>query len=233
MARSSAERSASGRGPKEEPLGRTAYRILRERILERVLQPGEALVEAKLAENLGMSRTPIREALSQLEQEGLVISVANKGTFVESLRPVDVAEIYDIREVIEGLAARLLARRVTKSQGEILDDLARRADDPSASVSDDVEFHSAIIRMCGSERIVDVARQFLLQALTYDEHTRRLASSGNVPVVREGRVEGAHQAIARAIAAGDGAAAEETVRAHVRHGKETLARFLFGLDEHT
>jgi DNA-binding GntR family transcriptional regulator len=231
MGRSGAERNTSGRGPKEEPLGRTAYKILRERILERVFQPGEALVEAKLAEDLGMSRTPIREALSQLELEGLVTSVANKGTFVESLKPVDVAEIYDIREVIEGLAARLLSRRVTRSQGEMLDDLAAKADAPSAAVSDDVEFHSAMIRMCGSPRIVDVARQFLLQALTYDEHTRRLASSGNVPVVREGRVEGAHQAIVRAIMAGDGAAAEETVRAHVRHGKNTVARLLFGLDD--
>jgi len=232
MGRSTAERSISGRGSKEEPLGRTAYRILRERILERVLQPGEALVEAKLAEDLGMSRTPIRDALNRLEQEGLVTSIANKGTFVESLRPVDVVEIYDIREVIEGLAARLLSRRVTKGQAEMLDELARKADDPSAAVSDDVEFHSAITRMCGSQRVVEVARQFLLQALTYDEHTRRLASSGNVPVVHEGRVEGAHQAIARAIAAGNAAAAEETVRAHVRHGKETVARFVLGLDEH-
>ncbi|MBN1918269.1 MAG: GntR family transcriptional regulator [Verrucomicrobia bacterium] len=232
MARSAPGRNVSSRGSREEPLGRTAYKILRERILERVLQPGEALVEAKLAEDLGMSRTPIREALSQLEQEGLVTSVANKGTFVESLRPVDIAEIYDIREVIEGLAARLLSRRVTRSQGEVLDDLARRADDPMAAVSDEVEFHSAIVRMCGSQRVVDVARQFFLQALTYDERTRRLASAGSVPVVHEGRVEGAHQAIARTIAAGDGPAAEDMVRAHVRHGKNTVARFLLGLDEY-
>ena len=126
----------------------------------------------------------------------------------------------------------MLSRRVTKGQAEMLDELARKADDPSAAVSDDVEFHSAITRMCGSQRVVDAARQLLLQALTYDEHTRRLASSGNVPVVHEGRVEGAHQAIARAIAAGNAAAAEETVRAHVRHGKETVARFVLGLDEH-
>jgi DNA-binding GntR family transcriptional regulator len=86
--------------------------------------------------------------------------------------------------------------------------------------------------MCGSQRVAEVARRFFLQALTYDEHTRRLASSGSVPVVHEGRVEGAHQAIARDIAAGNGAAVEETMRAHVRHGKNTVARFLLGLDEH-
>jgi len=231
MSRTGLQQRPRGKGSRGEPLSRAAYKILRERILERVLQPGEALVEAKLAEDLGMSRTPIRDALNRLEQEGLISSIPNKGTFVESLRPMDVAEIYDIREVIEGLAARLLARRVTRSQAEILEELAANADDASATVSDDVEFHSAIVRMCGSQRAVEVARSFFLQALTYDEHTRRLASGGDVPVIKGEGVDDAHRAIARSIVEGKSTAAEEAMRAHVRHGKNVVARFLLGLDE--
>jgi DNA-binding GntR family transcriptional regulator len=213
----------------KESLGESAYKTLKSRILERVLQPGEPLVEARLAEELGMSRTPVRDALFKLEQDGLVVSIPNKGTFVESLSTGDVAEIYDIREVIEGLAARLLSRRITKGQAEILEDLARSADAAKATVSDDVAFHQAIVRLCGSPRLVDIARTHCLQALTYDEHSCRLATDNGTPVIKEGRGLCAHGEIASIIVSGDQKTAEEVVRQHVRNGRSLVARYLLGI----
>lgn len=214
---------------RREPLGQAAYNEIKGRILERVLQPGEALIEGRLAEELGMSRTPIRDALARLEQEGLVISVPNKGTFVESLRPVDVAEIYDIREFIEGLAGRLLARRITQGQAVILKELAERADDPTATVEEDSAFHSAIVRLSGSPKVLEISRTHCLQALTYDEHRHKLAAHNRTPVIQEGRVPDAHQQIARAIISGDEDEAERFVRNHVRMGKSVVAKYLLGL----
>lgn len=214
-----------------EPLSQSAYKTIKGRILERVLQPGEALVEAKLADELGMSRTPVRDALNKLEQEGLLVSVPNKGTFVESLSPVDVAEIYDIREVNEGLATRLLARRVTRGQAEILEELALKADDPDATVNDDVAFHSAIIRLSGSPKLGEIMRSHCLQALTYDEHDRRLASNNGTPVIKEGRESDAHWRIAKKIICGNQAEAEEAVRQHVRMGKASVTKYLLGIED--
>lgn len=227
--------SGNGRGRKRtrkgESSGRIAYTVLRDRILERVFLPGDPLVEARLATELGMSRTPVRDALRMLEQDGLVVSIPNKGTFVDSLSPVEVAEIFDLREVVEGLAARLLCRRITRSQAETLEELAARADDPSATVTDDVEFHSAILRMCGSPRLNEVAGSFRLQALTYDERTQRVASNNGVPVIGNGRVADAHRSIALLIASGKQAEAEDAVRRHVRFGKNVVAKYLLGIEE--
>lgn len=231
MARTINARSNPRLRGKSLPLGQTAYKIIRERILEQVFQPGEALVEARLAEDLGMSRTPIRDALSRLEQEGLVVAIPNKGTFVESLRPFDVAEIFDIREVIEGLAARLLTRRITRSQTEIIQELARKADGPDATVSDDAEFHFAIVRMSGSPRLMEMVKLFCLQAMTYDDRTNELASEGNVPVIKDGRTPHNHTSLLEKILSGDAAATENAVREHIRFGKNVVARHLLGLDD--
>ena len=229
MNQTESARRRPGRRSGKEPLGQSAYKVIKGRILERVLQPGEALVEAKLAEELGMSRTPIRDALIKLEQEGLVVSVPNKGTFVESLSPVDVAEIYDIREVIEGLAARLLARRITRGQAEILEDLAEKADDPSATVNDDAAFHSAIVRLSGSQKVAEIVRTHCLQALTYDEHTHRLATDNRTPVIQNSRIPDEHKNIAKTIISGNEEAAEDAIRQHIRYGKSVVARYLLGI----
>lgn len=96
---------------------------LREALLNEVFRPGEKLVERKLAEQTGVSRTSIREALSQLESEGLVTRVAGKGMFVTRLSEQEIRQIYEARAILESAMARLFVERASQEQ---LDELAQR-----------------------------------------------------------------------------------------------------------
>lgn len=93
-----------------------AYEIIKGWIVNQDLGPGMKLQEDALAERLGVSRTPIREALSRLAHEGLVTMVPRRGTFVVDLTQEDIVDLYEVREAIEGMAARLAARRRTAEQ---------------------------------------------------------------------------------------------------------------------
>lgn len=99
------------------------YHRLKNAILDGVYKPGESLIEMKLAKELGVSRTPVREAIRQLELEGLVSSIPNKGVIVEGVTPQDVEDIYTIRKMIEGLAARWAAEKISDTQLTDLKDI--------------------------------------------------------------------------------------------------------------
>src|SRR5690554_2376002 len=88
------------------------FQKLRQDILDGKYKAGDSLVEMKLAEEMGVSRTPVREAIRQLELEGLVYSIPNKGVFVEGITRQDIEDIYAIRECMEGLAARWAIERM-------------------------------------------------------------------------------------------------------------------------
>lgn len=206
-----------------------AYNEIRKLILNGVLPPGEQLIETKLADQLGMSRTPVRNALIRLKREKLVESTPGGGTVVVSLSPVDVAETYDIREVIEGLAVRLLARRITSTEAGIIRKLAARADMPSATLSDDLEFHSAIVRMCGNARLNELVDAFCLHSMTFDERSRQMVAGGDVGILQMDREADAHCMVAEKIINGDANGAEEAIRHYIRHGKNTLIKAMMGL----
>ncbi|MBI2843150.1 MAG: GntR family transcriptional regulator [Armatimonadetes bacterium] len=212
-------------------LGDSAYRTIREWILERLIKPGDALVEGNLASQLGMSRTPVREALRRLEQEGLLNAIPGKGFFVDSLSPADLAEIYDLREVVEGLAARLLARRIMPEQAEKLKELAAKADDESATINDEIAFHSAVVEMCGNHRVAEAVRLFCLHVFTYDERLHRLTSDGRIVIPGEGRIANAHSELAEKIISRNAAEAEDEARRHVRTGRKTAAKLLLGIHD--
>jgi len=92
------------------PQGQDAYRRLVLEIRAGALKPGDRLLEVELAGRLGISRTPVREAIRQLEADGLVVHVPRVGAAVRSLDPGEVTELYEMRGVLEGTAARLAAR---------------------------------------------------------------------------------------------------------------------------
>jgi len=96
---------------------------LREALLNEVFRPGDKLVERKLAEQTGVSRTSIREALSQLESEGLVTRIPGKGMFVTHLSEQEIRQIYEARAILESAMARLFVERASQEQ---MDELARR-----------------------------------------------------------------------------------------------------------
>ena len=96
------------------------YEEVRQAIIELRLKPGEALREAAIAEQLGVSKTPVREALARLEQEGLVETTSFKGAVVSGYSPEDLQEVYELRELLEGAAARAAA---TSASDEALERL--------------------------------------------------------------------------------------------------------------
>ncbi len=152
--------------PAEEParnLGRIQRRSLSEEVLlaiERgilsgLLKPGDRLVEADLAEELGVSRAPVREALIQLQQQGLLVSRPGRGTVIARWSARDVEELYDLRSLLESHAACLGAPRITQEEVDALERAvagirrAAESGDTQGMTDLDMEFHT---RLCASSR---------------------------------------------------------------------------------
>jgi len=113
----------SGVGQGGYSLREKIFLKLRQDILDGRYKAGDSLVELKLAEEMGVSRTPVREAIRQLELEGLVYSIPNKGVFVEGITSQDIEDIYAIRECMEGLAARWAIERMDEQSLKELENL--------------------------------------------------------------------------------------------------------------
>lgn len=133
------------------------FKYIKSQIINGRYRPGESLVESKLAEELGVSRTPIREAIRLLELEGLVETIPNKGAIVVGISPKDVEDIYAIRMLVEGLAARWATERMTpldKKELQKINDLmefySQKGDIDEVSELDN-KFHQIIFEASGSK----------------------------------------------------------------------------------
>jgi DNA-binding GntR family transcriptional regulator len=206
-------------------LSQEAYRALRSAILDRRFPPGSKLVVRVLAEDLGLSPTPIKEALAALEREGLVVAVPHRGYRVPRITLQDAEELYALREVVEGLAAGLAAQRAADRLGAQLNGLLsrQRACARTGNVERygdlDLAFHRCLREAAGSGRLARVAESF-------DGQIRMLIStSAKLP----GRLTASlkeHVAIARAVKARNPAAAEAAMRHHVRQAGVALRAHL-------
>ncbi|EHN10511.1 putative regulator PutR for proline utilization GntR family [Patulibacter medicamentivorans] len=196
--------------------------VLRERIYAGVYAPGAALRQEQLAADLDISRTPLREALRVLESEGLVRSEPGRGVRVVSVDARTLLAGYEVREVLDGLAARLAARRAEARDLAVLE---AHLDDQRAALQEpdigtytraNVAFHTAIVDIAGNDFVV---AQLSLIPLTAQVFTpaRRIAFDRVRTSVAE------HEAIVAAIAAGDEDAAESAARAHIRVTIDQLA----------
>jgi DNA-binding GntR family transcriptional regulator len=153
-----------------EPTG-SPYEVLRQRILEGRHAPGARLVEQRLAEELGVSRTPVREALARLQSEGLVEIYPNRGAVVRTFTPQHLVDAYGLRAVLEGHAAHQAARRIGGSGLEALEReceaLEAALETSFSSRRDEVEFlvhhnglyHQTIIAASGNQRLMDLVQQ--------------------------------------------------------------------------
>jgi DNA-binding GntR family transcriptional regulator len=186
-----------------------AYRMLKNRIVTIEMRPGAAIREADLMADLKLGRTPIREALKRLEAEDLVISMPHRGTQVADISLTDLTQIFEVRTEMEGLSARLAARRIQPDELERLVDLAdqyqnRDGDDLSQLFALDREFHMALARASRNrflireiERYYDLSLRIWHLAMDYVQ-----ASDVNVEAhietlacIRAGDIEGAEQAM--------------------------------------
>jgi GntR family transcriptional regulator, vanillate catabolism transcriptional regulator len=190
---------------------------LREGILGGELPSGTPLIQEELAEKLGVSRTPLREAFRILERDGLVRSSPRSNTvLVAEFTDEDVTELYQIREVLDGLAARLAATRHPANSDLV--QLARYVTQMSNSIRPfntprylqaHVAFHLGIVELSGNKRLRQQEPVFRISA-------QMLYGRLSTNVERLERSNEEHQQILDAIAAGDGARAEKVARQHIK-----------------
>lgn len=203
------------------PLYEKIFEVIKERILMGVVKPGDPLIEVKLAEELGVSRTPIREALRQLELEGLVYSIPHKGAFVAGVSTQDIEDIYTIRMLLDGLAARWAAQKITKEEEDELTEIitlmelyTKKRDIPKVMKTDS-NFHQLIYKASKSkplEHVLSTFHSYVLRARTTSFET-------------PGRLDEAlkeHKLIYEAIMQKDADKAEEYTRLHVMNAAKNL-----------
>jgi phosphonate utilization transcriptional regulator len=185
------------------------------------LKSGDRLNEIALANRLGVSRGPIREAFRGLEQSGLVEVVVNRGVFVRQVDLSEVVEIYEVRSALFGRAGRLLAPKITPEQIAVLSDLLERmeeavqADDLNTYYPINLEFHRRLLDFAGNRRI-----QLLYRSLIRELHLFRrkaLVAPGSLTASNA-----EHRAIVKALAARDAGKAEELMSRHVMGSRYRL-----------
>ena len=148
------------------PLRDVVFNTLRKAILKGELKPGERLMEIALAERLGVSRTPVREAMRKLELEGLVSIIPNKGAYVTGITRKDVEDIYAIRSLLEGLCARWATAYITEKQLDALEENiylsefhASKGHAQKLTELDD-QFHDILYEACSSKMLEHQLRDF-------------------------------------------------------------------------
>ena len=194
-----------------------AYTLILEAIDQGIYRPGDRLVEAELAERFGVSRTPVREALQRLETQSM-LTRDGRSMIVASLDHNQLAELYVVRAELEGLAARLAAKHATPEEIRVLSEMVEAdrtiVDDPAELSRANRRFHKQI-HLASHNR-------YLVQQL--DLVHRSMALLASTSLAAEGRGEAAlaeHAELVRAIAAGDGEAAQAALRAHISKAFET------------
>ena len=189
-------------------------------ILSGVYERGNILTEIKLSERLGVSRTPIREALRRLEQEHIIESTS-KGARVIGIQKADIADICEIRLRLEGLAARWAAERAdgdgVRALKEAVDlqEFYTQKEDADSIKNADSRFHQTIYFLCGSNSMRD----------TLEPLHRKLLKYRRVSVSSHSRAEASlaeHRAIFEAIAAHDGEQAEKLTIQHVKNARDSI-----------
>jgi DNA-binding GntR family transcriptional regulator len=214
--------------PRVAPLRRRrlvddATQTLRDAILDGRFTAGARLRQTDLADQLAISRTPVREALGRLQHEGLVELLPGGGVRVAVLALEEAAELYDLREVLDGLAARLAAQRAAPASFERLEkSLDRMAqclarNDANQWFGGHVAFHEEIFRATGNARLIALSTMVRLSIQRFHPVLLRTPH-------RLADADREHRDIHAAIVAGDGERAEQLARAHIAGAKEIVVK---------
>lgn len=219
---------AESREYPDEARADAAYRFLRKAILTNEIPVGFQATEVEIAARLGMSRTPVHEAMARLQEEGFVQILPRRGILVKGLSPADLLEIYDILIGLEGAAAERLALEGGSAISDIvhvLEDFTSRmeraleAGDLAAWADADEAFHDTLVARCGNGRI-----RRLAATVSGQSHRARRLTLHMRPIPSQSAIE--HRQIIAAIAATDAAAAGAAARAHRRRARDQLVPIL-------
>lgn len=204
------------------PLREIVYEELKEQILQGKIDPGTRMMEVEMAQQMGVSRTPIREAIRKLEKEGLVTIEPRKGAYVSQLSKKDMKDIIEAREYLEGLAAFYAAKRIT---GEQKDSLVKACDafdeavennDTEGMIRYDTLFHQLIVEAADNNILVKIVGQLQEQVLRfrhlyYDDKFKR---GEKMPME--------HRAVLNDILEGNANDAQKSAFVHIERIKEIL-----------
>jgi DNA-binding GntR family transcriptional regulator len=191
-----------------------AYNAIKSAILSLKLKPGDPLVESDLAQQLGISKTPVRDALLELEREGFVTKILFKGTYVTEITLKDVREAFQVRAVLEGLAARLAVPLLSAEELEEAEKIITAAE--AALAEGDIalcsehgkQFHSLIINKADNHRLQPLIRNL-------DDHLQRFRLLSDQINGRLNKSLTEHRKVLEALRRRDPIAAEEAMRGHL------------------
>ena len=205
------------------PLRDVVFQTLRQAILRGELEPGERLMEIHLADRLGVSRTPIREAIRKLELEGLVVMIPRRGAIVASITEKDLKDVLEVRRTLEIMAAEIACDRITP---ELLEELAQAgeefrklkdSDDYTSLAAADVKFHDIIYAATDNQRLISILNNLREQMYRYRLEYIKDAEKRQILLVE-------HESILRAIRSRHVAEAKEAVRAHIDNQEITVSK---------
>lgn len=207
------------------PLRDVVFKTLRQAILTGELKPGERLMEIHLANKLGVSRTPIREAIRQLELEGLVIMVPRKGAMVASITQKSMTDVLEVRLALEKLAVSLASERITEEQKQKLKDALLSFEEKTGSgdaseiAKADVAFHDVIFEATGNMRLGQLVNNLAEQMYRYRfEYIKD--ESGHNRLIKE------HRRIYDAIVSGNAEDATTEISIHIKNQEESIIRLI-------
>ena len=201
-----------------------AYRIIKEKIISTEMPPGSLIQESQLMEELNLGRTPIREALQQLEAERLVVVVPRRGMFVADAQITDLQQIYEVRLAVEGLCARLAAERATAQQITEMENCCQQmllSDglNPRELVLIDRMFHRLLAQASDNKLLMDEAELFYNLSLRLWHLALNRIKPQSLDTDR-------HQVILQAIKNRDAYQAEKLMRQHIHCFQETIRAVL-------
>ena len=207
------------------PLRDVVFNTLRRAILKGELKPGERLMEIALADKLGVSRTPIREAIRKLELEGLVVMAPRKGAKVASITERDLNDVLEVRKGMEVLAISLACKRITGEELEKLESIERSFQSliESGNLTElaemDVKFHDTIYQATNYQRLVQLLNNLREQMYRY-----RMEYLKDIAVRRTLAEE--HKAICEALRGRDESKAQNYVSVHIDNQQKAIMRSL-------
>ena len=203
------------------PLRDVVFQTLRKAILTGELKPGERLMEIHLAEQLGVSRTPIREAIRKLELEGLVTNLPRRGALVAEISERGLKDVLEVRRSLDSFCAELACERITEDEKEALKracaefEQAVKNQDVTLIAKADVDFHDIIVASTGNDRLVAILNNLAEQIYRYRfEYIK--------DVSQHDRLIEEHRRLLDAILKGDIMAAREASREHIDNQEESI-----------
>ncbi|MCM1083871.1 MAG: GntR family transcriptional regulator [Clostridium sp.] len=205
------------------PLREVVFRALRNAIVQGEFQPGERLMEVTIANKLGVSRTPVREAIRMLELEGLVVMIPRKGAEVANITVKDLKDALEVRMAIEALSVRLACERIDETGKEELKQVCiafREAINSKlvpAIVEADEAFHNTIYKLSQNPRLINIAQNLREQVYRYRvEYVKDFSYHDNL--VTE------HDQITNAILLGDKDTAERIMNEHIYNQEQIVIK---------